>query len=42
MGISAEVIQNWLVAISLAVTTIVTIVIQIRTNKNNQKEVVSL
>ncbi len=38
MSISAEVIQNWLVAISLAVTTIVTIVIQIRTNINNQKE----
>ena len=35
---NADVIQNWLVASSLAVTTIVTIVIQIRTTQNNQKE----
>lgn len=38
MSISAEVIQNWLVAISLVVTTFVTIFIQIRMNQNNQKE----
>lgn len=35
---NADVIQNWLVASILAVTTIVTIVIQIRTTQNNQKE----
>ena len=38
MSINAEVIQNWLVAISLVVTTIVTIIIQISANRNNQKE----
>lgn len=35
---NAQIIQNWLVAISLVVTTIVTIIIQISTNRNNQKE----
>lgn len=38
MSLNAEVIQNWLVATSLVVTTIVTIVLQLRTSKNNQKE----
>ena len=35
---NAAEIQNWLIAISLVVTTIVTIVIQIKSNKNNQRE----
>lgn len=35
---SAEEIQNWLVAVSLLVTTIVTIALQLISNRNNQKE----
>jgi hypothetical protein len=35
---SAEELQNWLIAISLVVTTVVTIILQIKSNKNNQKE----
>lgn len=34
---SAEIVQNWLIAISLVVTTIVTIVMQVRMNTNNKK-----
>lgn len=35
---SSEEIQNWLVAISLVVTTVVTIILQAKSNKNSQKE----
>lgn len=35
---SAQEIQNWLVAVSLFVTTIVTIALQLISNRNNQKE----
>ena len=34
---SAEIVQNWLIAISFVVSTIVTIVIQVRVNTNNKK-----
>lgn len=35
---SANEIQNWLIAISFVITTFVTIILQCISNKNNQKE----